>query len=307
MGLVQCGDGARLALEAFAEEAVTFLDGDHAVQARIAGLPHLAHATHAERRNDFVRTELLAWGKRHYVKSFYTNGHKGRNACATGRNQCSSQYVHKNAETTPGLPSGGLKCENTRYENLVDPIETGQVISSTSPAKRTVFGILVHWMRALFVSVLLAVVVILFLYQPVKAEGTSMMPTLDDQERIFINKFVYRFENIDRGDTVVFWYPGDPTKSYIKRVIGVPGDRVEVDHGTVLINGQALDEYYVPPEFRDSSSMTARSVPTDEYFVLGDHRSSSNDSRAWGMVPRRYIYGKAVFVYWPLDKMGLLK
>src|SRR5713101_8098817 len=163
------------------------------------------------------------------------------------------------------------------------------------------------WMRDLIVSLGISAFIIVFLYQPVKVEGTSMMPTLDDQERIFINKFVYRFENIDRGDTVVFWYPGDPTKSYIKRVIGVPGDRVEVDHGTVLINGQALEEYYVPQEFRDSSSMTARLVPVDEYFVLGDHRSSSNDSRAWGMVPRRYIYGKAVFVYWPLGKMGLLK
>jgi len=162
-------------------------------------------------------------------------------------------------------------------------------------------------MRDLFVSVALAIVVILFLYQPVKVEGTSMMPTLDDQERIFINKFVYRFESIDRGDTVVFWYPGDPTKSYIKRVIGVPGDRVEVDHGTVIINGRPLEESYVPSEFRDASSMTSRSVPQDEYFVLGDHRSSSNDSRAWGMVPRRYIYGKAVFVYWPLEKMGLLR
>src|SRR6202162_1597348 len=148
----------------------------------------------------------------------------------------------------------------------MDQIDTDQVASSTSPARRTVFGILVHWIRDLFVSVLLAVLVTLFLYQPVKVEGTSMMPTLDDQERIFINKFVYRFENIDRGDTVVFWYPGDPTKSYIKRVIGVPVARVEVDHGTVLINGQALDEYYVPPEFRDSSSMPARLVPVAEYF-----------------------------------------
>ena len=136
-----------------------------------------------------------------------------------------------------------------------------------------------------------------------------MMPTLDDQERIFINKFVYRFhfENIDRGDTVVFWFPGDPTKSYIKRVIGMPGDRVEVADGKVIINGQALVENYVPPEFRDQSSMSERAIPPGEYFVLGDHRSSSNDSRAWGMVPRRYIYGKAVFIYWPLDKMGLLR
>ena len=181
--------------------------------------------------------------------------------------------------------------------------------SPSMPKKRSVVGALMHWLRDLLFSVVLAVIVILFLYQPVKVEGTSMMPTLDDQERIFINKFVYRFhfEKIDRGDTVVFWFPGDPSKSYIKRVIGMPGDRVEVVDGKVMVNGQALVENYVPPEFRDQSSMSERMVPSSEYFVLGDHRSSSNDSRAWGMVPRRYIYGKAVFIYWPLDKMGLLR
>ena len=189
----------------------------------------------------------------------------------------------------------------------MDQTDISSPPTTGNPPKRSIVGTLVHWGRDLFLSVFLAIIVILFLYQPVKVEGTSMMPTLDDQERIFINKFVYRFESIDRGDTVVFWYPGDPTKSYIKRVIGIPGDRVEVDRGTVLINGRALIENYVPPEFRDSSSMTARLVPSDEYFVLGDHRSSSNDSRAWGMVPRRFIYGKAVFVYWPLDKLGLLR
>jgi signal peptidase I len=180
---------------------------------------------------------------------------------------------------------------------------------ATAPAKRSLLGAVTHWARDLMISVVLAIFVILFIYQPVKVEGTSMMPTLDDQERIFINKFVYRFHfgNIDRGDTVVFWFPGDPTKSYIKRVIGMPGDRVEVVDGKVIVNGQALVENYVPPEFRDQSSMSARVIPDDEFFVLGDHRSSSNDSRAWGMVPRRYIYGKAVFIYWPLDKMGLLR
>src|SRR5579862_4337908 len=142
----------------------------------------------------------------------------------------------------------------------MDQVDSVQPVNSARPAKPPLLASLGHWMRDLFVSVVLAIVVILFLYQPVKVEGTSMMPTLDDQERIFINKFVYRFESIDRGDTVVFWYPGDPTKSYIKRVIGTPGDRVEVDRGTVIINGHALEEYYVPPEFRDSSSMTARQV-----------------------------------------------
>jgi len=181
--------------------------------------------------------------------------------------------------------------------------------SPSMPKKRSVVGALMHWLRDLLFSVVLAVIVILFLYQPVKVEGTSMMPTLDDQERIFINKFVYRFhfEKIDRGDTVVFWFPGDPSKSYIKRVIGMPGDRVEVRDGSVLVNGQALEEDYVPQEYRDQSEMRPTTIGPDEYFVLGDHRSSSNDSRTWGMVPRRYIYGKAVFVYWPLEKMGLLK
>jgi signal peptidase I len=189
--------------------------------------------------------------------------------------------------------------------------ETGIAPSATPPpaAKRSLVGALAHWLRDLFFSVVLAVIVILFLYQPVKVEGTSMMPTLDDQERIFINKFVYRFhfENINRGDTVVFWFPGDPTKSYIKRVIGVPGDRLEVNNGTVVVNGRALVEDYVPSEFRDQNSLPIQTVPADEYFVLGDHRSSSNDSRSWGMVPRGYIYGKAVFIYWPFDKMGVLR
>jgi signal peptidase I len=176
-------------------------------------------------------------------------------------------------------------------------------------SERSALSIMASWIRDLFISVILAIFVILFLYQPVKVEGTSMMPALVDQERIFINKFVYRFGlgNIERGDMVVFWFPGDPTKSYIKRVIGVPGDSVEVDDGTVLVNGQRLDESYVIEEFRDRQSMSAFKVQPDQFFVLGDHRSSSNDSRSWGTVPRRYIYGKAVFVYWPVEKMGLLK
>ena len=170
-------------------------------------------------------------------------------------------------------------------------------------------GATLSWFRDLSLSVVIAIVVILFLYQPVKVEGTSMMPALMDQERIFINKFVYRFgiADIGRGDTVVFWFPGDPSKSYIKRIIGVPGDTVEVSDGAVSVNGRTLAEPYVTEEYRDHASMPRRSVPPDEYFVLGDHRSSSNDSRTWGMVPRRYIYGKAVFVYWPLDRLGVLR
>jgi len=168
------------------------------------------------------------------------------------------------------------------------------------------------WVRDLAFSVLIAVVLIVFIYQPVKVEGTSMTPTLADQERIFINKFTYRFGlgAIEHGDTVVFWYPQDPSKSYIKRVIGLPGDRVRVEDGQVYVNGLALVENYVPPDNRDTSSWkdgTEQTVPEARYFVLGDHRNSSSDSRSWGYVPRANIYGKAVFIYWPLNQIGRLK
>ncbi len=188
--------------------------------------------------------------------------------------------------------------------------ELAPVTAAPEPPRRPSYALAaISWARDLFVSVLIAIVIILFLYQPVKVEGTSMMPSLVDQERIFINKFVYRFgiSDISRGDTVVFWYPGDPTKSYIKRVVGMPGDKVQVVEGTVFVNGNALDEPYVPTEYRDAVSMALTTVPKDEFFVLGDHRSSSNDSRSWGTVPRKFIYGKAVFVYWPLDRLGMVK
>src|SRR5882724_2160047 len=165
------------------------------------------------------------------------------------------------------------------------------------------------WFRDLMLSVLIAVLVILFLYRPVKVEGTSMMPNLLDQERLFINQFSYKFGlgKIERGDTVVFWFPEDTTKSYIKRVIGLPGDTVAVEDGWVWVNGKRLEENYVPKEYRDDRPYSSRVVPQDQYFVLGDHRSSSNDSRAWGFVERALSYGKAVFVYWPLDKMGRVR
>lgn len=167
----------------------------------------------------------------------------------------------------------------------------------------------VFWVRDLALSVLLAVILIVFIYQPVKVEGTSMMPSLTDQERIFINKFTYRFGigKIERGDMVVFWFPGDRSKSYIKRVIGLPGDEVAIYDGTVYVNGERLLEDYVPPEYRDHYSYALKKIEPDHYFVLGDHRTSSNDSRAWGTVERKNIYGKAVFVYWPLDKLGRVR
>src|SRR5213593_4957910 len=115
----------------------------------------------------------------------------------------------------------------------------------------TLVGEIRGWARDVFFAIGTAIMIVVFLYQPVKVEGTSMLPELVDQERIFVNKFVYRIEKIARKDIVVFWYPLDPSKSYIKRVIGMPGDVVEVRKGVVYVNDKALDEPYINPEYLD--------------------------------------------------------
>ena len=163
-----------------------------------------------------------------------------------------------------------------------------------------------RWLREAVISLGVSIFIIIFLYQPVKVEGTSMMPGLADQERIFINKYAYRLSPIERGDVVVFRYPGDVSKNYIKRVVGVPGDRIEIVRGAVMVNGAQLVEPYVPPEFRDQRSMSEINVPENSYFVLGDHRNLSSDSRDFGVVEQEAIFGKAVFVYWPTAVMGKL-
>jgi signal peptidase I len=163
------------------------------------------------------------------------------------------------------------------------------------------------WVRDFIISVMASFFIITFLYQPVKVEGTSMQPELRDQDRLFVNKFAYNFEKISRGDVVVFYYPRDTQKSYIKRVIALPGDDIRIDSGRVYVNGQRVDEPYVPKRFYDARSMSETVVPQNEYFVMGDHRSISSDSRDFGSVTRKLIYGKAAFVYWPADKMGVVR
>ena len=186
-------------------------------------------------------------------------------------------------------------------QELPQPATAGP---ASSRSRRSTFAL---WVRDIAVSAVASILFILFLYQPVRVEGTSMMPRLENHDRLFINKFVYHFEAIDHDDVVVFHYPLDPSKSYIKRVIGLPGDRIEITHGQVWLNGRKLRELYVPARYRDSDSMAAMIVPKDCYFVMGDHRSISSDSRAFGPVERSLIYGKAEFVYWPTKDMGVVR
>jgi signal peptidase I len=162
------------------------------------------------------------------------------------------------------------------------------------------------WVRDLVICVAVSAFIIIFLYQPVRVEGTSMLPLLEDQDRLFVNKLAYQVGEIHRGDVVVFLYPHDHEKSYIKRVIALPGDDLRIDHGQVYVNGKRLVERYVPPRFEDSRSFPEMIVPDHEYFVMGDHRSISSDSRDFGPVDRDLIYGKAAFVYWPMEQAGVV-
>ena len=163
------------------------------------------------------------------------------------------------------------------------------------------------WLRDILFAFAIAIFIVIFVVQPVKVEGTSMQPQLVDQERIFVNRFIYRFTDVCRGDVVVFWYPRDRSKSFIKRVLGIPGDELEIRNGTVYINGSEIPEPYLESDFRDHKSFHKVIIPPGQYFVLGDHRNSSNDSRSWGFVDRRLIYGKAIFSYWPVSRVGLVE
>jgi signal peptidase I len=163
-------------------------------------------------------------------------------------------------------------------------------------------------LRDLIFALMFAVLVVVFVVQPVKVEGTSMLPRLHDGERIFVNKLIYYgLPKLSRGDIVVFWPPHDPSKSYIKRIIGLPGETVEVHEGRIRINGRELEEPYLDPQLNLSHMNQQPVIVKDHYyFVMGDNRDNSSDSRFWGLVPEKYIYGKALFRYWPLSSASLI-
>ncbi|MCA1815201.1 MAG: signal peptidase I [Acidobacteria bacterium] len=164
-------------------------------------------------------------------------------------------------------------------------------------------------LRDLIFALLVAALFVVFVIQPVKVEGTSMLPRLHDGERIFVNKLVYyHLPKLERGDIIVFWYPDDPDKSYIKRVIGLPGELIEIRDGVIYINGQELKEPYIEPA-RNVARLNhpPQLIKPHYYFVAGDNRDQSYDSRSWGLVPEKYIYGKALFRYWPLSQASVIR
>lgn len=171
--------------------------------------------------------------------------------------------------------------------------------------------------RDLVMALLFVILFLVFVAQPVKVEGTSMLPRLHDGERIFVNKLIYfkfpslekyGWPKLERGDIIVFWYPNDPDKSYVKRIIGLPGEMVEIRGGRLFINNTELNEPYLDPHNNAARpSFAPVTVKEHYYFVMGDNRDNSSDSRAWGLVPEKYIYGKVLFRYWPLSTMGIIR
>jgi signal peptidase I len=181
-------------------------------------------------------------------------------------------------------------------------------LPTPAPRGSSPWRVLWELLHDVSVAVLFCFFLVTFVAQAFRVQGTSMQPLLQDGERIVVNKLLYRFHSIERGDVVVFWYPRDPSVSFIKRVVGLPGDTLELREGFLYVNGRLAEEPYLggddKPNFRDLSNMAPTEVKPGFYFVLGDHRGSSNDSRNWGEVPEKYIYGKAVVRFWPLAKAG---
>lgn len=163
-------------------------------------------------------------------------------------------------------------------------------------------------MRDLLFSVMVAIFIVTFIVQPVKVDGTSMLPQLHDGERLFVNRMIfYGIPKIRRGDIVAFWFPDDPSKSFIKRVIGLPGETVQVRDSHIYIDGRELMESYIDPKLNILEDTQPPIYVKDHYyFVMGDNRDNSFDSRSWGLVPEKYIYGKAMLRYWPLTSVGML-
>jgi len=203
--------------------------------------------------------------------------------------------------------TAGVETDPAGAAVVAEPSGAATEPSAPASRRRRSLQAVVDLFQDLVIAAFVCIFLITYVVQAFKVQGTSMARELVDGERILVNKFVYRFQPIARGDVVVFWYPEDPEVSFIKRVIGLPGDTVEIHGGLVLVNGERVVEPYLLPENADARSLASQAVRAGHYFVLGDNRRGSNDSRNWGLVPRRYIYGKAFIRIWPLGRFGGVK
>ena len=156
------------------------------------------------------------------------------------------------------------------------------------------------WLKTLASAAVYATLIVTFGFQVARVEGQSMAPTLADQDRLIVNKLAYRLGEPHVGDIVMLYYPLNPNKSFVKRVIAGEGDQVRVVDGRVYRNDVPMDDKFVPAEYRSHDDWGPQVVPEGYYFVMGDHRNNSSDSRHWGEVPKKYIIGKVQLRWWPL-------
>ncbi len=156
------------------------------------------------------------------------------------------------------------------------------------------------WFKTVFSAAIYATLIVTFGFQVARVEGQSMAPTLTDQDRLIVDKLIYRWRPPARGDVVMLYYPQNPDKSFVKRVIAEQGERVEIIDGRVYVNDVPLNDDYIPADFRSHDNYGPQVIPEGYYFVMGDHRNNSSDSRHWGFVPKRYIIGKVELRWWPL-------
>ena len=181
----------------------------------------------------------------------------------------------------------------------------GTILEGPSVAGRIAEEV-VAWLKTLASAAVYATLIVTFGFQVARVEGQSMAPTLADQDRLIVNKAAYRFfEEPQIGDIVMLYYPLNPDKSFVKRVIAKEGDQVRIVDGRVYRNDVLINDEYVPNEYRSHDDWGPEVVPEGQYFVMGDHRNNSSDSRHWKWVPKKYIIGKVQLRWWPLPHARL--
>jgi signal peptidase I len=202
---------------------------------------------------------------------------------------------------TDGLQTDGLQTEDLKTDDGRLPTAPPDArVASPSPRVAQVKEELVAWVKTLMSAAVYAVLIVTFLFQVARVEGQSMAPTLEDQDRLIVNKLVYRIGEPRRGDIVMLYYPLNPEKSFVKRVIAEEGDTVRIVDGRVYVNDIPLKDDYVASEYRSHDDWGPQVIPEGYDFVMGDHRNNSSDSRHWGMVPKKYIIGKVQIRWWPV-------
>jgi signal peptidase I len=164
---------------------------------------------------------------------------------------------------------------------------------------------LVAWLKTLASAAVYATLIVTFGFQVARVEGHSMAPTLEDQDRLIVNKLAYRMGEPRRGDIVMLYYPLNPEKSFVKRVIAEEGDTVRIVDGHVYVNDVPVKDDYVPAKYRSHDDWGPQVIPEGYDFVMGDHRNNSSDSRHWGNVPKKYIIGRVQLRWWPVPTARL--